>query len=81
MIEDSLLQYQLRKLDARIEEWRDELEKTTPEDLRFTQGEIHAAREMRKILEEQYQNWLRGEEEARPVSEFERMLDLAPTEP
>jgi hypothetical protein len=80
MIEDSLLQYQLRKLEADIEEKRGELEKfASLEDMRYTQGYLAALRVTHGILQEQYNNWIRGEEEAEPhVTNLERMLDLVP---
>ena len=65
MIEDSLLQYQLRKLEGHIENKRTELETcATVEEMHNIQGYLEALRVMRDILREQYGNWIRGEEEA-----------------
>jgi hypothetical protein len=82
MIEDSLLQYQLRKLEVDIEEKRNELEKfSSLEDMRFTQGYLAALRVMHDVLQDQYRNWIHGEEEGETrVTNLERMLDLVQTD-
>jgi hypothetical protein len=80
MIEDNLLQYQLRKVEEFIEQARGDLEtRATFEDMRFTQGYLAAFRVMQDVLREQYSNWIHGEEEAEThVTNLERMLDIAP---
>ena len=83
MIEDNLVQYQLRKIDGELKKRLDALTSCIPEDLRFIQGEFHAYNDMRIVLQEQYQNWLRGEdnEESGEPTELEKLLALAPSEP